>query len=308
LAEWIGENLQEELGFPNKSDKRSQPGFGWTPAELNHILHEHVVSGELITFGCVEWQSQLFRGTMRARCYPFDITDVLYSHTQDTVVIVLPYPYCIEEDHHDVALEDCWIARPQLFLKCCLRPKDGRVPKDSTNKACPRMYKYIPVHNSMYVFNNFTPDDLLLDLVFFNTFEEERKLPITGPMEDSGVVKLYKPSPTPCLYVAPVENMVGRVPLMPLFLAGNATPTFPHLYCKHKESDFLLGCADTAAADSMRGSSVFEVNPWLWQFGRGKPRLGGLSVEETAERKQAHRDESHKSAVETRRRRKADRT
>ena len=25
----------------------------------------------LTTFGCVEWESQLFRGVMRARCYPF---------------------------------------------------------------------------------------------------------------------------------------------------------------------------------------------------------------------------------------------
>ena len=36
-------------------------------------------------------------------------------------------------------------------------------------------------------------------------------LPITGPMEDSGVVKLYEPSPTQCLYVAPAENMVGMM-------------------------------------------------------------------------------------------------
>jgi hypothetical protein len=102
---------------------------------------------------------------------------------------------------------------------------------------------------------------------------------------------------------------------MPLFLAGNATPTIPHLYSKRnfklrKGSGFPLGCADAAAADGRRGSNVYEVNPWLWQFGRGKPRMGGLSVEETAEpeRKQAHRDESHKRAVETRQRRKADRT
>ena len=66
--------------------------------------------------------------------------------------------------------------------------------------------------------------------------------------------------------------------------------------------------ADAAAAAGRRGSNVCEVNQWLWQFGRGKPRLGGLSVEETAERMQVHRDESHKRAVETRRRRKADRT
>jgi hypothetical protein len=113
--------------------------------------------------------------------------------------------------------------------------------------------------------------------------------------------------------VAPVENMVGRVPraLMLLFLAGNATPRIPDgldLYSKRKESCFPLGCADAAAVDGRRGSNVFEVNQWLWQFRRGKPRLGGMSVEETAERKQTHRDESHKRAVETRRRRMADRT
>ncbi len=99
------------------------------------------------------------------------------------------------------------------------------------------------------------------------------------------MVKLYEPSPTPCLYVAPAENMVGRVPLMPLFLAGNATPTIPHLYSKRN----------------------YEVNPWLWQFGRGKPRLGGLLGEATEERKQAHRDESRQRGVETLRLRKADR-
>jgi hypothetical protein len=75
LAEWIGENLQDQLGFqvPDKADQRAAPGSGWTPAELNHILNAHVVDRTLTTFGCVEWESQLFRGTMRARCYPFDL-------------------------------------------------------------------------------------------------------------------------------------------------------------------------------------------------------------------------------------------
>ena len=59
-------------------------------------------------------------------------------------------------------------------------------------------------------------------------------------MEDAEVIKLYEPSPTPCLYVAPAENMVGRVPLMPLFLAGNATPTIPHLFSKRKDSGVEL--------------------------------------------------------------------
>ncbi len=165
---------------------------------------------------------------------------------------------------------------------------------------------YICVYLGISVFNNCQPDDLLRELVFFNTFEE-LKLPIKVPMEDAEVVTLYEPSPTQCLYVAPAENMVSRVPLMPLFLAGNATPTIPHLYCKRKDSGFPMGCVDAASVDGRRGSNVYEVDLWLWQFGRGKPRLGGLSVEATEERMQAHRHESRERAVETRRRRKAER-
>ena len=57
-----------------------------------------------------------------------------------------PYPYCIEEDRLDVDLEDCWYARPQLFFKCYLRPKNAREPKNSTYKAGPRIYLYIHVY------------------------------------------------------------------------------------------------------------------------------------------------------------------
>ena len=89
LAEWIGENLQDEMGFPDKADKRAPPGTGWTPAELNHILQAHVVDGSLTTFGCVEWESQLFRGVMRARCYPFDMPKRRFHGT--TVKVCYPY-------------------------------------------------------------------------------------------------------------------------------------------------------------------------------------------------------------------------
>ena len=51
---------------------------------------------------------------------------------------------------------------------------------------------------------------------------------------------------------------------------------------------------------------MYELNPWLWQFGRGKPRLGGLSVEETDDRKDAAQQEQIVRGAETRRRRKAD--
>ncbi len=99
-------------------------------------------------------------------------------------------------------------------------------------------------------------------------------------MEDAGEIKLYEPPPIPCLYVADVQNMVGRVPLIPLFLAGNSTPTIPHMFSKLKDSGFPYGCADAAATDGRLGSNVYEVNPW--QFWRDKPRLGGLTIEETS--------------------------
>jgi hypothetical protein len=187
--------------------------------------------------------------------------------------MVLPYPYCIVEDHHDVALEDCWTALPQLFFSCNLRPKGGRMPKNLRHKT--------------------GLDDLRQDLVFFSTFKE-LTLPIKGPMEDAGVVKLYEPSLTPCLYVAHARNMVGRISLMPCFLDGNVTPTIPHKYSKNKNSCFPAGCADAAAEDGRRGSNVSEVNTFLWQFGRDKPSLGGLTIKETSDRHDSARKASYK--------------
>ncbi len=140
----------------------------------------------------------------------------------------MPYLYSITEDIADVPFKDCWYARPQLFFQCYLRPTGGRQPKNPSYKI--------------------GPDDLLYNLVFFTTFEE-LDLPIHGPMEDaaSGILKLYEPGPIQCLYVAPVDHMVGRVPLIPLFLAGNSTPTIPHKFSKHKASGFPMGCADSAS-------------------------------------------------------------
>ena len=204
---------------------------------------------------------------------------------QDTILVVPPYPYCIEKVSQDVLLEDCWYARLQLLFTCYLRPTGERPPKNASYKCC--------------------PDDLSYHMVFFSTFEE-LKLPISGLMESAGVTKLYEPFPTPCLYVAPAAWMVSRVQLIPLFLAGNSTPTIPHQYSQHKRTGFPVGSCDTAAGDGLHGSNVYEVNQWLWQFGRGKPRLGGLSVEKTDDRKEAAQKERLLRGAETRRRSKAD--
>ena len=79
--------------------------------------------------------------------------------------------------------------------------------------------------------------------------------------------------------------MLGRVPLFPCFLQGNATPTIPHKLWHLKASVFQYRISGAAAADGSRGSNVYEVNQLLWQFGRGRPCLRGLSVSETEERR-----------------------
>jgi hypothetical protein len=59
-------------------------------------------------------------------------------------------------------------------------------------------------------------DDPEVTLVFFSTFEE-LTLPIKGPMEDAGVIKLYEPSPTP--YVALLHGSFQK--------SGGQSPPYP---------------------------------------------------------------------------------
>ncbi len=89
------------------------------------------------------------------------------------------------------------------------------------------------------------------------------------------------------------------IPMMPCFLDGNTTPTIPHTYSKNKNSCFQAGCADAAAEDGRSGSNVYEVNTWLWQFGRGKPRFGGLTIKETSDRQDSACKASGKRRKET---------
>ena len=72
LAAWIGDNYGQELGIPPMRDQK------WTAGELNAILLHNLVpssggAGQLRTFGCIEWESELFSGRPKARCYPFDL-------------------------------------------------------------------------------------------------------------------------------------------------------------------------------------------------------------------------------------------
>ena len=59
-----------------------------------------------------------------------------------------------------------------------------------------------------------------------------------------------------------------------------------------------------AGREATSRANVYEINQWLWQFGRGKPRLGGLSAAETEEQRIAVAKDGAKRAVATRARRR----
>ena len=70
LAEWVAKNMADELNLPDFGDDSGS-------AVLNLILTQCLVSnrkGEnLHSYHTVEFESDLYRGVMRARCYPFDM-------------------------------------------------------------------------------------------------------------------------------------------------------------------------------------------------------------------------------------------
>ena len=150
--------------------------------------------------------------------------------------------YVVEDALSDP--DSMWIVRPQLFFHCTVRPLGA--PTDAYGRC---------------------PDDIPLDLVFFSSFEDPH-LQLTGTMESNGVRKLYELSPVPTLYVGRIQDLLGRVPLIPCFLDGNATSTIPHKYASRQKTAFECGCADGPGPALRKGSHVYEINTWLWAFGR----------------------------------------
>ena len=83
LAEWIGTNLCDKLNIPPKQ------GSLWTAAELNAIIINNLVDsphGHLRTFGCIQWESDMFNGRPKARCYPFNIPGHRFRNKNPQVI------------------------------------------------------------------------------------------------------------------------------------------------------------------------------------------------------------------------------
>ena len=71
-----------------------------------------------------------------------------------------------------------------------------------------------------------------VSLAFFSTVEPVN-LASGSVMQQEGVPIFYdsaSSSALPSLYICPVKNVLGRVPLIPCFVEGNTSPTIPHRF------------------------------------------------------------------------------
>ncbi len=85
-------------------------------------------------------------------------------------------------------------------------------------------------------------------------------------MESNGIHKVYKHSSVPTLYLGSS--------LISCFLEGNATSTIPHQYSSRQKVAFECSCANSAGPTLRRGSHVYEINTWLWNFGSPQRKRG----------------------------------
>ncbi len=61
----------------------------------------------------------------------------------------------------------------------------------------------------------------------------------------------------------------------------------------------MYHCANGASQGSRGRGHVYEINAWLWNFGRPQPRVGGLSVAKTEQIRRKSRSELARRAWKT---------
>ena len=91
----------------------------------------------------------------------------------------------------------------------------------------------------------------------------------------AGARLLYEPN-IQWTVVVPVNHILGRVPLMRTYLEGSSAPTIPFSLARYKERHLKYGTADRSGSEGT-GSTLFELNVHLWQFGRPQPRTMSVS-------------------------------
>ena len=138
-----------------------------------------------------------------------------------------------------------------------------------------------------------------LSLVFFNTFDPIQLSP-ESVMHEKDIPTLCEdaPSQIPTMYICPVTNVLGRIPLILCYMDGQKHPSVPYRFRKSE----LGGAIPDSKPDNGTGGRLYELNIWLWNFGRSWPLP--ISVAETDKILQKRIIESRLKGAETKRRRR----
>ena len=192
------------------------------------------------------------------------------------MLVIPPFPYHTSPDTFDTKeeWEDAWFACPELFFKCTVRPIGGC--EDGS-------------------------EDFDLELMFYRQFARFRR-PLTPyhPLQRAGMEMVYDAFPDPLLYVDHIDRALCRAPLMPVFIGGNETPTIPQSFAGQQRTHFPYGQADKSKKNT--GSRIFEVNQFIWNYPRPRPRIGTIEQAETR-RKETLTERNRKAAISRRKNR-----
>lgn len=168
-----------------------------------------------------------------------------------------------------------WYGKLQLLFRCTLCP---------TGRGA-ALYAHLHKEVSLALISTFEPINLTPESV----------------MQREGVPMLYDTASSkalPSLYICPVKNILGRVPLTPCYIGGSKHNTIPHSF--RRGHDLGSAVADTREG-SGNGSRLYEVNVWMWRYGRPQERK--VPVLEAIQLRQKRVRSARCQAVETKRRR-----
>lgn len=262
---------RRHLGLPRLADRNGKPEVDELNNVLLRYLHADRSGRHLRTFGILELESERCLGVQRVRCFPFSWDKHFKRNWAQYVGIVPP------ETHSGIAVRDFTLSnaehRKQMWV--------GRVEL---------------LFTAAFIDSQGSPVEY--DLAFLSCLYDFEHPSATGPMQlKAGARMFYAPS-IAWTVVLPIRHILGRVPLMRLYLAGSAQPTIPHSLAGDKRPYFEHGCADRAGRSGIgSGSRLFELNVHLWQYGRPQPRT--MSVQERLDRKEARLRVSHEKRKET---------
>ena len=121
-------------------------------------------------------------------------------------------------------------------------------------------------------------------------------------MHEKDIPMLCEDAPTwsqiPTMYICPVTNVLGQIPLIPCYMDGQKHPTVPYRFKKSE----LGGAIADSRQDNETGSRLYELNVWLWNYGRSL--LRPISVAVTDKIVQKRMSKSRLKGAETKKRRR----